>query len=158
MFFSLKNCLFASKKCYISADVHINISLTTNTQHQTDLSKLMQWMDTTSTCRFAQQHLLWVDHAKWLLVIPFWLEAFYTLLRAFHFTSLSSFSPIPQQQIMAAQSPQLGQRGAESNAMTDGSSNSSLDGPLEQCRHKVVHHDTADAATAPMTSVSNGSR
>ena len=70
----------------------------------------------------------------------------------FRLLSLSSFSPIPQHQIMATETPQQGESGAKMSQSTGDSTNASLAGTQQQHRHQKVHHWAANTATDDMTS------
>jgi len=52
---------------------------------------------------------------------------------------------------MDAQPPQPGQSGSKSSRVAGASSNMSLLGTQEKCRHQFVHRDTANAATKNMS-------
>lgn len=146
--FRSKKFLFSFHKHEISDVVHIYISLWTNTQCQTDLLQIAGRFETPAICSRTQQDSSWVECASWLLLIPSWLEAYYVFLSTSHMFSLSFSCPFQHQKIMATQTPQPGESGSELSETTDTSSNVSLAGPQQQCRHLVFHHDAANAATA----------
>jgi len=83
--------------------------------------------------------------------MPFWLEANYIFLRTSHFFSLSSFSPIPQQQIMTTETPQHGESRSETSWSMDTSSNAALTGTQQPRRQQLVHPKAANAPTKDMT-------
>jgi len=135
----------------ILAVIHRNLSLFTNTQHRTCILHIAGWLESSATCGHTQKDSSWVYGTCWLLLIPFWHEANYIVLRTSHFLLLWSSSPIPHQQIMETQPPQPGESGSESSQLAGATSNTSLIGTLKECRHQLVHHDPADAANIYMT-------
>jgi len=145
------NDLFISDNHAISAVVHRNLSLLTTTQHRTYLLHIAGRWETPATCCHTQQDSSWVYGTSWLLLILFWHEANYTVLRTSHFFSLSSSSLIPHQHIMETQPPQPAASGLKSSRLAGDTSNTSLIGIQQQCRHQLVHRDAADAATRNMT-------
>ena len=52
---------------------------------------------------------------------------------------------------MDTQPPQPGPSGSKSGQLEDASSNMSLIGTQQECRHQLVHREAADAATKHMT-------
>jgi len=52
---------------------------------------------------------------------------------------------------MATRTPQPGNSGSESSQSKGALSNKSLTGTQHECRHQLVHHDAANAATKNMT-------
>jgi len=52
---------------------------------------------------------------------------------------------------MATQIPQTGESRSESSETTGASSNASLEGTQQQCRHQLVHCKAANVATENMT-------
>jgi len=143
--------LFISDNHAISAVVHRNWSLLINTKHRTYLLHIAGWWETPATCGHTQQDSSWVYGTSWLLVILFWHEANYIVLRTSHFFSLSSSSPIPHQHIMETQPPQPAASRSKSSRLAGDTSNTSLIGTQQQRRHQLVHRDAADAATRNMT-------
>jgi hypothetical protein len=61
----------------------------------------------------------------------------------------------PQPQVMAQQTPQQGVIASESSRTTCASSNAPPAETHQQCRHQLVHHNPAIAATANMTQDTN---
>jgi len=145
------NELFLSDNHAISAVMHHNWSLLRTTQHRTYLQHIAGRWETPATCGHMQQDSSWVYGTSWLLLILFWLEATYVVLRTSHFILLSSSSPIPHQHIMETQSPQQAASGSKSSRLAGNTSNTALIGTQQQCRHQEVHCDAADAATQTMT-------
>jgi len=91
----LKNVLFISHNHEISAVVHCDLSVLTNTKHRTDLVHSAGWLETPATGTYMQQDSSCVERASWLLRIPFWLAANYIFLRTSHLLSLSCSSGLP---------------------------------------------------------------
>jgi len=87
------------------------------------------------------------------LYIPqdFPLHFFIIFIRTSHIFSLSSSSSFPHQLIMALLMPQQGASGLESSRMMNASLNTPPTGTHIQCRHQLVNHDAANAATDNMT-------
>ena len=135
----------------ISAVVHRNLSLLTNKQHWSDLLQIAGWWETPVTSSDTQRNSSWVQQSCWLLLIPFWHLANYTVLRASHFFSLSSSSPIPHQQIMVTQPPLPGQSGSNSSLFAGATSNTGILVTQQEHRHQVIHRDAANGATQHMT-------
>jgi len=52
---------------------------------------------------------------------------------------------------MAAPAPQTGESRSESSETMGASSNASLEGTQQQCRHQIVHCEAAIVATENMT-------
>jgi len=104
-----------------------------------------------TTCGYTQQDSSWVYGTSWLLLIPFWHEANYIVLRTSHFFLLSSSSPIPHQNIMETHPSQPAVSGSISSWLAGDTSNTSLFGTQQECRYQLVHCDTADAACRNMT-------
>jgi len=73
------------------------------------------------------------------------------VLRASHFLSLSSSSPIPHQHIMDTHPPPPGQSGSNTGRLAGATSNLDFVGTQQERRHMSVHRDAANAATKPMT-------
>jgi len=121
----------------------------TNKQHRTELVQIVRLLESPATCSYAQQDKTWVEHASWLLFIPLWLVAYYIFLRTFHLT-LSSSLPFSQQQVVAPHKHQPGVIESELSRTTGASSNEPLAETQQQCRHQLVHRDTAIAATKIM--------
>jgi hypothetical protein len=92
----------------------------------------------------------WVEPTSWQLLILFWLEANNILLRTSDFFLLSSFFPIPLEQIMALRIPKHAQTVFKSRRELGASSNESLTCTQQQ-KHKLVNCDTANAATINIT-------
>jgi len=90
-----------------------------------------------------------LECASWLSFIPLWLVAYYIFLRTFHF-SLSSSSPFPQQQVMAAQSPQPSGTQSEPSRTTGASSNVPLAVTQQQRSQQWVQRDATIGATENM--------
>jgi len=145
--FPSSNVLFIAHNHLISAVVHLNLSLKTTKQHQTDLLHISGLWETPETCSYTQQDLSWVQHTCWQLINPFWHVANYIILKTSHLFSLSSSSPIPHQQMMDTQAPQPGQRRFKPSRLAATSSNTSLIGTQQDRRHQLVHCDNANAAT-----------
>jgi len=135
----------------ILAVVHSNSSLLTNNQQWTDILYILGLWETPATCSYMPQNPSWVYWTCWQLIILFWHEANYIILRTSHFFSLSSSSPIPLQQIMNTQPPQPGRSGSKSSRLAGASSNSSLLGTQQERRHQLVDHNVAHAATKNTT-------
>jgi len=95
MAFPTKNVLFLSHNNQISAVVHHDLSLQTDTQHWTDLVQITGWLVLCATGSYVQQDWSCVEWASWLLCMPFWLEANCIFHRSSHFFSLSSSSGLP---------------------------------------------------------------
>ena len=90
----------------IQAVVDRNFSLLTNTQQRTDILQIPGLWGTTATGSYMQQNSSWVWRTCSQQIILFWHEATFLILRASHFFSLSSSSPIPHKQMMDTQQPQ----------------------------------------------------
>ena len=112
---------------------------------------IVGWWKTPATSSHAPQDSSWVEHANWLEPIPSWLEANNIFLRTSHFFSLSTFCPIPHQQIIRTHTPQPTENGSDMSESSGASSNASLAGTQLQCRHQLVHHDTTNTATRNVT-------
>jgi len=108
-------------------------------------------LETPATCIHTQRDSSVVYLTSWLRFIPFLYQANYIFLRTSHFFSLSSSSPIPHNQIRHTQTPQPGNSGSELSRSNGASSNTSLIGTQQECRHQLVHHEAANAATKYMT-------
>jgi len=145
------NVLCISDYHAMSAVVHRNSSLLTNTQPGTYLLHIAGWWETPATCGHTEQDSSWVYGTSRLLLIPFWHEANYIALRTSHFFLLSSSSPIPHQQIMETQPPQPGESRSISSRFAAATSNASLIGTQHERRHQLVHCVAADAATRNIT-------
>jgi len=145
------NVLLMSGNRAISAVVQCNSSLLTNRQQQTYPLHISGRWETPATCGHTQQDSSWVYGTSWLLLIPFWHEANYIVLRTSHYFSLSSFSPIPHQQIMETQPPEPGESISESSQLLGTISNQSPIRTQQKRRHRVVRHDPANAATRNTT-------
>jgi len=150
MSFWSKNFLFISMKHEIPAVVRFNESQPTNIQHRTDVLQITGPLESPAPSSYTQQDISWVEHAGWVWFMPLWLVAYYIFLRTFHFC-LSSSPPFPQQEVMAPHTPQPGVIESESCQTTGASSNASLAETQQQCRHQLVHHDAAIAATENIT-------
>jgi hypothetical protein len=72
------------------------------------------------------------------------------VLRASHFLSVSSSSPIPDQYITETETPPAGNSGSNTGRLAGATSNTEILGTQYERRHKFVHHDAADAATKHM--------
>jgi len=151
MSFRSYNELLISYNHAISAVVHHNLSLLTNSQHRTYLLQIAGRWETPATCDHMQQVSSWVYGTSWLLLILFWHEANYIVLRTSHFFSLSSSSPIPHQHSMEIQSPQPAASGLKSSQLAGDTSNTSVIGAQQQRRHQQVHRNAANEATRYMT-------
>jgi hypothetical protein len=151
MSFPSKNGLCIADNHAISVDIHHHLSLQTNNQRRTDILHNSGLWETTATCCYAQQDSSWVLHTCWQLIIRFWYEGNNIILRTFYIFSLSSSSPIAQQQMMETQPPQPGPSGSDSSRLTRASSNVSLIGALREPRHQSVHREAANAAKINMT-------
>ena len=149
--FPLYNDRLISDKHAISAVIQHNLSLLTNTQHQTCLLHIAGRWETPATCGHIQQDSSWVYGTSWLLLILFGHKANYIVVRTSHFLSLSSSFLIPHQHIMETQSPQPAASGLKSSRLAGDTSNTSLIGTQQQRRHQQVFRDAADAATSNMT-------
>jgi len=121
----------------------------TNKHHRTDLLHMAGPLESLPTCSDTQQDVSWVERASWQWFNPLWPVAYYRIYRTFHF-SLSSSSPFPQQQVIAPQRPQFGVIQSESSQTAGASSNAPLAETQPQCRHQLVHRNTAIAATENM--------
>lgn len=130
--FPYNNVLFITDIHAIWAVVQQNLSLSTNKQHWTDLFDIMGRWETPATCSYPHQDPYWVWGTRWLLLIPFWHEANYIVLRTFHFFWLSPSSPIPNQQIMDTRPPQPGASWSKSCWLADATSNTSLIGTQQE--------------------------
>ena len=150
-FFPLYSDILMSDSHAISAVVPCDLSRLTNTQHWAYLLHIAGRWKPPATCGHTQQNSSWVYTTSWLLVIPFWHEAYYIVLRTSHFFSLSSSSSISHQHIMETQSPQQAASGSKSSRLAGDTSNTSLIGTQQECRHQLVHHDAANAATRNIT-------
>jgi len=121
----------------------------TNKKHRTELLQIAGPFQSPATCSYTQPKNTRVECASWLSFIPLGLVAYYIFLRTFHF-SLASSSPFPPQQVMPPHSPQPGVPESESSRRTGGSLNAPLVEAQQQCRHQLVHHNAAIAATKNM--------
>jgi len=149
--FPSNNILLIIDNHAISAVVNRNSSMLSIEKPRTDSLQIPRLWETHPTCSNTRQDSSWVSRSCWLLLILFGHEADYIVLRASHFVSLSSSSPIPQQQIMDTQSPQPGESGSKSSRMAGATSNMAIIGTQQERRHQLVHHDAANAATKHMT-------
>jgi len=145
------NDLLISNNHAILAVIHRNISLLTNTQHQTYSLHIAGRWETPATCGHTQQDSSCVYGTSWLLIILFWHEANYIVLRTSHFFSLSSSSHIPHQHIVEPQPLQPTSSRSKWSQLAGNTSNTSLIGTPQERRHHSVHRDAADAATRNMT-------
>ena len=118
----------------------------TNKQHRTDLLQIAGLLESPATCSYMQPDITWVECASWLSFIPLWLVAYYIFRRTFHF-ALSSFSPFPQQRVMAPQTPQPSLIESEWSQTTGTLLNAHRAEEQQQCRQQLVHHDSAIAAS-----------
>jgi len=118
----------------------------TNKHNRTNLLLIVGPLESPATCRDRQQHIPWVERASWQSFIPLWPVAYHIFLTTFHI-SLSSSSPFPQQHVMAPQTPQPGVIPSKLSRMMGASSNAPLAETQQQCRHQLVHCDSAIAAT-----------
>ena len=146
----LKNCQIGPHKHEILAVVHVNILLQTSTEHSPNWPKIAQWLDTPASCSSTRQDLSSVELACWLLFFPFWLAAYYIILRTSHSSSLSSSSPISQQQNISPQPPQPCESASESSQTIEVSWNTTHNGTQQQHNDQLVHCNAANAATANM--------
>jgi len=121
----------------------------TNNHHRTDLLQIAGLLESPATCNDTLQDKSGVERASWLSIILLWPVAYYIFLRTFHL-SLSSFSPLPQQQFMAPWTTQPGVITPESCRTMGASSNASLAETQQQRRHHSVHCDAEIAATKNM--------
>jgi len=135
----------------IEAVVHSDISLSTYKQHRTDTLHIAAQFETPATCSHTQHDSSWVQPTCWPLLIQFWHEGDYMVLRTSHFFSLSYSSPLPHQPIMDTQRPQPGESGSKSSWLVGTTSTMSLIGTQQQLRHQLVPRDTANATTKHMT-------
>jgi hypothetical protein len=150
MTFPSKNFLYIYVNHVISAVIHMNVSLQTNTQTSLDrhsanhgttgiMSNLQR---STAGCILSRMCKLKVIHSlvtSSLIYIP----------QDFHF-SLSSSSPYPQYQVMARQTPQPGVIQSELSQTTSSSYTAPLAETELQRRHQLVHRDASIAATENM--------
>jgi len=90
-----KTVLCISRKYDISAVVHLDAALVTNTQHRTDLVRITGRLRTGATCSYTQQDLSCAERACWQLQIPLWLESNNRFLGTSHCFSVSSSSELP---------------------------------------------------------------
>jgi len=79
----------------IPAVVHHHLSLSTNTQHRTNLVQIAGCLAIRATGSYAQPNSSFVEEASWLLCMPFWLDGKYIFRRTSHFFLLSSSSELP---------------------------------------------------------------
>jgi len=91
--FLLENIVVLSIKDKISAIVHVNISLSTNKQHRTDLLQIAGPLNSAATGSYVQYDSSWIECIRWLSLMLFWLVTIYILLRTSHFFLFSSYSP-----------------------------------------------------------------
>jgi len=134
----------------VSCCSHLYITVNTHTASaRLSANHWMVWQ--CATCGIMQQDSSLVELASWLLLILFWLEAYYLFLKTSHFFSLLSSTTHPLKQIMATHTAQPGERGSESSETSDSSCNTSLPGTQQHPRHKLVHCHPANAATVNMT-------
>jgi len=145
------NDLLISDNHAISTVIHRNLCQWTNTQHCIYVLHIVGRWETPGTCGHTQHDSSWVYGTSWLLLILFWHEANYIVLRTSHFFSLSSSSPIPHQHIRDTQPPQPAVSGLKSSQLAGDTSNTSLIGTQQERRHQLVHREAADAATRNMT-------
>ena len=89
--FPLKNDLLIMNNHEISAVENLLVSQYTIKEHWTDLLQLAGQWEMSATGSQMQRDSSWVEHASWLLIIPFWLEANYIFLR----TSTSFCNHLP---------------------------------------------------------------
>jgi len=75
----------------------------------------------------------------------------YLLPQDFPLHFITIISSLPQQHIMAPQTPQQGESGTESSRTTGTSSNMPPAETQLQCTHHLAHRDAANAATKNMT-------
>jgi len=73
------------------------------------------------------------------------------VLKASHFFSLSSSSPIPHQQNIITWPPQLGGCRSKFSRLADATSTMAIIGTKQECRHQLVHRNAANACTNYMT-------
>jgi len=123
MSFRLKNFHWGSYKHEISAVTHLYVSQYTNKESWTNLLHLTEWLETPATSSYEQSDSSLVEHASWLLLILFRLEANYILLRTSHIISLSSSLPLPEQRNLARRTPPQGASRCESSRPTGAWSN-----------------------------------
>jgi len=145
------NNSFMSDNYAISAVVPCDVSLLTNTQHWTYLLYIVGRLETPATCSHTQQNSCWVYGTSWLLVILFWHEANYIVVRTSHIFLLSSSSPIPHHHVMETEPPQPALSRSKWSWLAGDSLNTSLIGTQQECRQQLVHRDAANAATRNMT-------
>jgi len=126
--------------------IHLNIKTTSE-----NLLKIMGQLETDAIWSYPQFDFCWVDWTSCQLVIAFWLEPNYILLRTSHFFSLSSSFPIPHQHKMATQSPQPGESRSELSPLTGQASNAALAVTQQQHTHLLVHCDAANTAIKNVT-------
>jgi len=137
--------LYLSNMRYQLSFTSIYTCKQTNKEHRTNLKQIAGPLESPATWSNTQQDISWVERASWPSFIPLWLVVYNMFLRTFHF-SLSSFSPCPQQQFMAPQTPQPSVIESEMSRTTGTSSNASLAGTQQQRRHQSVNRDDAIAA------------
>jgi hypothetical protein len=151
MSFPLNNVLLILDNHAISAFVPLNLSLSTNNHHQTNLFHISGLWETPATCSYTRQNSCWVSQTCWLLLIQYWYNADYIFLITSHFFSWSSSSTIPHQQIMDKQPPQPCESGSKSNWLAGASPYTSLIGTQDKCSTQFIHCDAAITATRNMT-------
>jgi len=145
------NVLYIADNLSILPGINLNLSLLSNNHHRTKLLHILGLWDTPATCSYMLHDSCSVWWTCWQLMISFWPQANYAILRTSHFLSLSSSSPIPQRQIMDIPPHQAGSSRTKFTRLAGASSNMSLIGTQQQWRQLLVHHDAANAATRHMT-------
>ena len=146
--FPSKNYHFRSIKHEISAVVHLDVTLWTNKQHQTNLLKSCdRWnpmqlytagFSLNWTCKLAVTHSILT------------CSSLYNL-QHFPLLFVIIFLTILQQQAMAPETLPPGAIGPESIRTTGASRNAPLGETQQQRRHQLVHRDAAIIATENMT-------
>jgi len=142
---------FISRTHAISAVVHDNLFLLTNTQQRTYVLHIVGRWEIPPSCGHTQQDSSSVNGTSWQLLILIGHEANYIVLRTSHFFSLSSSSPIPHQHIMETQPRQPAASVSKSRRLASNQSNTSHIGRWRECSHQLFHHDATDAASRNMT-------
>jgi len=135
----------------ISALHNLYLSRETIRSPWTYLPQIMGRCETPATYSHTQQDSLCVECASWLLLIPFSVGANYIFLRSSHIFLLSSSSLIPQQQIMATETPQHCEGGSESSRLTGASCIAALAGRQQKRSCQLVHREAANGTTKYMT-------
>lgn len=90
------NVLFISHNHETSANIHISTSLLSRREHWTNSVDIPRWFAAHEACWGTPQDPHCVEHASWLLCIPFWLRANKIFLRTSDCFLLSSSLELPR--------------------------------------------------------------